>query len=220
MRAVGSRLPVSAKLAMSRHPYPSAGALLDDCAAAAADQVIMEAGGPVWDAAGFARLLEAARTGLAPAAADVVALVARALTQAHQAEAALGRVPSPALAPGYADLRRQLAGLIYPGFVAETGARRLPDLVRYLTAMNRRLEKMPESPARDAERMAGVHRVTDAWQQALAALSAPRRASADAQAVRWMIEEFRVSLFAQQLGTTGPVSEQRIQRALDRLTGR
>ena len=220
VRAVGSRLPTSAKLAMSRHPYPSAAALLDDCAATAADQVIIEAGGPVWDAAGFARLLEAARTALAPAAADVVALVARALTQAHQAEASLGRTPAPALAAGYADLRRQLAGLIHPGFVAETGARRLPDLVRYLTAMNRRLEKMPESPARDAERMAAVHRVTGAWQQALGSLSAPRRASADAQAVRWMIEEFRVSLFAQQLGTTGPVSEQRIQRALDQLTRR
>ena len=62
-RAVASRLPVSAKLAMSRHPYPSTDALLDDCAAAAADQVITEAGGPAWDEAGFARLLEAARDG-------------------------------------------------------------------------------------------------------------------------------------------------------------
>ena len=184
--------------------------------------MITDAGGPAWDAAGFARLVEAARTALAPARRGR----GRAggpgpRPQAHEAEAALGRGPRlRRWPPAYADLRRQLAGLIYPGFVAETGARRLPDLVRYLTAMNRRLDKMPESPARDAERMAGVHRVTDAWQQALAALSAPRRAGADVQAVRWMIEELRVSLFAQQLGTTGPVSEQRIQRALDRLTGR
>ena len=94
-RAVASRLPVSAKLAMSRHPYPSTDALLDDCAAAAADQVITEAGGPAWDEAGFARLLEAARSALAARTADVVALVARALGEAHQVEASLAATPSP-----------------------------------------------------------------------------------------------------------------------------
>ncbi|HUY50244.1 MAG TPA: ATP-dependent RNA helicase HrpA [Streptosporangiaceae bacterium] len=219
-RAVAGRLPVSAKLAMSRHPYPGNDALLDDCAAAAADQVIMEAGEPAWDAAGFGRLLEAARSALPAATADVVSLVARVLAEAHQAEASLGGTPSPALGPAFADMRAQLSALVYPGFVAETGARRLPDLVRYLRAISRRLEKMPAAPARDADRMAAVHRATDAYQRAMAELAPPRRCGADARAVRWMIEELRVSLFAQTLGTPGPVSEQRIERALDRLAGR
>src|SRR5260370_34395130 len=85
--SIASRLPVNAKLAMSRHPYPSAGALLEDCAACAADQVIAEAGGPAWDAAGFAHLRGAARSGLAAATAVVVDAVARALAEAHQVEA-------------------------------------------------------------------------------------------------------------------------------------
>ena len=216
-RAVASRLPVSAKLAMSRHPYPGTEALLEDCAAAAADQVITESGGPAWDEAGFARLLEAARAGLAARTADVVAQVTRALGEAHQVESGLAATPSPPVRAAVADLREQLSGLVYPGFVAETGARRLPDLVRYLRAMSRRLEKMAEAPGRDAERMAVVQQVTEDYQQTVADLPPARRDDPDVRAVRWMIEELRVSLFAQTLGTSGPVSERRIERALDQL---
>lgn len=217
VRSVASLLPVSAKLAMSSHPYPSAGALLDDCAACAADQVIASAGGPAWDAEGFGRLAAAARSDLAVTAADVVADAARVLAEAHQVEVGLARTPSPALAPAFADMRSQLSALIYPGFVAETGAARLPDLARYLRAINRRLEKAPADPARDADRMMIVHRATDAYQRARGELAAAGHDGADHRAVRWMIEELRVSLFAQTLGTPVPVSEQRIQTALERL---
>ena len=220
VRSVASRLPVNAKLAMSRHPYPGAAALLDDCAACAADQVIEEAGGPAWDAEGFGGLLEAARSRLAVTAVAVVGVVARVLAEAHDAEAGMGRQASPAAAAALADMRAQLSALVYPGFVAETGARRLPDLVRYLRAISHRLAKMPEDPWRDADRMAAVHRVMDAYQQALRDLPESGRGSAEARAVRWMIEELRVSLFAQMLGTSGPVSEKRIRAALDRLAGR
>jgi ATP-dependent helicase HrpA len=215
VRSIASRLPAAATLAMSRHPYPSASALLDDCAACAADQVIAEAGGPSWDAAGFGQLIEAARSALPAATAGVVGAVARVLAAAHEVEAALDHSTAPAAV--LADIRDQFAALIYPGFVAETGSRRLPDLARYLQAISRRLEKMPEDPRRDAERMAAVHRVTDAYQQALAELAASGRCDTDVRAVRWMIEELRVSLFAQALGTPVPVSEQRIRKELDRL---
>ena len=217
VRSVASRLPVTAKLAMSRSPYPNPAALLDDCAACAADQVIAEAGGPAWDAAGFAQLLETARTALPVAAADVVSAVARVLAEAHQVEASLGATAGPMLAAAFADMRAQLSGLIYPGFIAETGSKRLPDLARYLTAIGRRLEKAPADPRRDAERMAIVRRVTDAYQRASGGLPAAGRDSESARTVRWMIEELRVSLFAQALGTPVPVSEQRIQKALDQL---
>ncbi len=217
VRSVAGRLPVTAKLAMSRHPYPSSDALLEDCAACAADQVIAAAGGPAWDAEGFGNLLAAARAALAVTAADVVAAVVRALAEAHQVEVGLGRAASPALAPALGDMRTQLAALIYPGFVAETGAQRLPDLVRYLCAISRRLEKAPADPGRDTERMMIVHRVTDAYRRASGELAAAGRRDADRQAVRWMIEELRVSLFAQTLGTPVPVSERRIQTALQRL---
>jgi ATP-dependent RNA helicase HrpA len=215
VRSIAGRLPPRAKLALSSHPYPSAIALLDDCAACAADFVIAESGGPAWDAAGFARLVDAARSSLAVTTADVVEVVARVLAEAHEVRTRLGRAGGPPAA--LEDMRAQFSALIYPGFIAETGVRRLPDLVRYLKAITRRLDKMAESAARDTERMAVVHRVTDAYQQALHELAEPARSGDDAAAIRWMIEELRVSLFAQTLGTPEPVSEKRIRAALDRL---
>ena len=204
---------------MSRNPYPSVGALLDDCAACAADQVIAEAGGPAWDADG---LRPAAGGGPRSACRwprpAVVDVVARVLAAAHEVEVGLDRAASPALAPAVADARAQFAGLIYPGFVAETGAARLPDLVRYLRA----------SPAagQGARRAAPRRRadgdrapVTEAYRRPRGPAARGRRDGAGVQAVRWMIEELRVSLFAQALGTTGPVSERRILAALDRLAG-
>jgi ATP-dependent helicase HrpA len=221
VRSIASRLPANVKLAMSAAPYPSPAALLDDCVACAADQVITNAGGPAWDNEGFARLLAAAHAGLRSAVADVVNLVAQILTEAHEAQAALSRTGGggpggSVVAPALADMRAQLSGLIYQGFVAETGLERLPHLTRYLRAIARRVEKLPADPIRDAERMAAVQRVTDAYRLTAAGLPPGRRGD-EARAVRWMIEELRVSLFAQTLGTPVPVSEKRILPALDRL---
>ena len=219
VRSIADRLPVERKLALSRNPYPSIGALLEDCVAAAADQVIADAGGPAWDAEGFARLVAEARPALPLATARAVDAAGQVLEAAHEAEARLRATPSPPLAPAFADARAQFAALIHPGFVSETGLPRLPDLVRYLRAISRRLDTLAAAPGRDTERMAIVRRVTDAYQQAVAELPPARRSGADVRAVRWMIEELRVSLFAQVLGTPVPVSEKRIRAALDRLTG-
>jgi ATP-dependent helicase HrpA len=218
-RAVASRLPTTAKLAMSRHPYASAAALLDDCAACAADEIIARVGGPAWDTKAFGALLEAARAELRPRTADVVSAVARILGEAHAVESALDAARSPLFAAAVADMRGQLAGLIYPGFVAETGARRLPDLVRYLRAIAHRLDRAPADVRRDADRMDVVHRVSDECQRRLGELGPRSRHREDVLAVRWMIEELRVSLFAQQIGAAIPVSEQRIYAALERLSG-
>src|SRR5262249_37535637 len=158
-----------------------------------------------------------ARSPLPLATARVLDVVAQVLEAAHEAEARLQRTPAPALAAAVADAREQFAALIYPGFISETGLRRLPDLARYLRAISRRLEVAAEDPRRDAERTAVVHRVTGACREAVEQLLPARRAGAHGQAVRRMIEELRVSLFAQVLGTSGPVSEKRIQAALARL---
>ncbi|MBO0813802.1 MAG: DUF3418 domain-containing protein, partial [Actinobacteria bacterium] len=217
LRSIADRLPASSKLAMSRSPYPSIGALLDDCAACAADQVISDAGGPAWDAGGFARLVTEARSALPLAMSRALDAVGEVMVAAHEAESAMRSATSPVLAAALADAQAQFAALIYPGFISETGVRRLPDLARYLRAISRRLEVAAQDPGRDAERTAAVHRVTAAYRQAVEQLPPGRRADGEVQAVRWMIEELRVSLFAQMLGTSGPVSEKRIQAALARL---
>jgi len=114
-------------------------------------------------------------------------------------------------------MRAQMSGLIYPGFVTATGYRRLPQLTRYLRGIERRLDKLPENPARDAASMAVAQRVEQAYRQAVADLPPARRDDPDVTEIRWMLEELRVSLFAQTLGTLGPVSENRILSALGRL---
>jgi ATP-dependent helicase HrpA len=115
------------------------------------------------------------------------------------------------LAPSLADIRAQINGLVYPGFVTATGWKRLPDLVRYLQGIERRLEKLPQDPTRDALNMGSVHHVQDEYRTLLA--EAPP--SDELAAIRWMIEELRISLFAQSIGTAHPVSEKRIFRAMD-----
>jgi len=218
-RSVASRLPTNAKLAMSRHPYASAMAELDDCAAAAADEIIAENGGPAWDAESFAKLLDAARMSLRVKTADVVSAAARVLGAAHPVEARLDQLTNPAMAEAVADMRAQIAGLIYQGFISDIGARRLPDLVRYLGGVAQRIEKAPKELARDLDRMDIVHRVSDDYAQVLSELGPDAKYREDVKAIRWMIEELRVSLFAQSLGAAIPVSERRILAALDRLVG-
>jgi ATP-dependent helicase HrpA len=117
-----------------------------------------------------------------------------------------------------ADIAAQLSGLIAPGYLTRAGYDRLPSLVRYLQAIERRLDKLPDNPGRDAELMAAVHRCQAALADALARLGSERRSGPRIEAVRWMIEELRVSLFAQTLGTPAPVSERRVLTAIKSIT--
>ncbi len=217
-RSVASRLPTNAKLAMARHPYPNAMAELDDCAAAAIDEIVSANGGPAWDAQAFAKLLDATRLSLRVKTADVVSAAAKVLGAAHPVEVKLDQLANPAMAESAADLRTQLRGLIYPYFISDVGARRLPDLVRYLNGIGHRIEKAPKEIRRDLDRMDIVHRVTAEYQLVLTELGPDARLRPDVKAIRWMIEELRISLFAQPLGAAIPISEQRILAALDRLS--
>jgi ATP-dependent helicase HrpA len=104
------------------------------------------------------------------------------------------------------DLAQQRERLVHKGFVTEHGAARLPDIVRYLQAAAVRAEK--RSP-RDAELMGDVHVVQEEWSKLPAGRGRDR--------IFWMLEELRVSLFAPSLKAKGPVSVQRVWRALDEL---
>jgi len=215
VKSIAGRLSTPAKLALSHNPHGSVAAMFADCVNCAADHLMAQAGGPARDREGFKRLSAAVRSGLHEATADVVTHVESALRLAHAAAARLddSRVGQPAVA----DMRAQLSGLIYPGFITSTGYRRLPQLTRYLRGIERRLDKLPENPARDAANMAVARRVEQAYRQTLADLPAARRGDPDVTEVRWMLSELRVSLFAQTLGTLAPVSENRILAALSRL---
>ena len=217
VKSIAGGLTTRAKLALSHNPHGGVAALFADCVSCAADYLMAQAGGPAWDREGFERLAAAVRSDLRQVTADVVAQVESALRLAHTVSARLDDSRADAVRPAVADMREQLSGLIYPAFVTATGYGRLPHLTRYLRGIERRLDKLPENPARDAANMAVAQRVEQACRQAVADLPAARHGDADVTDVRWMLSELRVSLFAQTLGTQAPVSENRILGALDRL---
>ncbi len=205
------------KLALSQNPHGSVPALLADCVACAVDALMADAGGPAWDAQGFARLRDAVRADLVDVTLDILGHVEQILTAARTVEQALKTTSSLALVPALTDIRTQLDELVFPGFVTATGRGRLPDLVRYLRAMQRRLEKLPTTHNRDRQLMAQVHELREEYDDMVARLPADRREDEDVRQVRWMLEELRVSYFAQSLGTAYPVSDKRIRRAIDAL---
>ncbi|MFY1632687.1 ATP-dependent RNA helicase HrpA [Solwaraspora sp. WMMB335] len=212
---VSGRLSNQDKLALSRNPYRTVVELLDDCAGAAVDTLMAQAGGPAWDADGFAALREQVRAGLVDTTVDVVSRVRQVLAGAYAVQQRLGRTSDLALVAALADIREQLAALVYPGFVTATGHARLADLPRYLAAIERRLEKLPQNPRRDRDQQARIDTVRREYQQMLDGLPPARHNTDAARQIRWMIEELRVNVFAQALGTPYPVSEQRIYKMMD-----
>ena len=211
-KALQRQLPNATKLALNRNAPGGVSELLDDCLAAAVDSLVAANGGPPRDAPRFERLLQAVRAELPDALTRVVTTVVEVLRAAHGVEKQLKAAAVPAALPALVDMKRQLAGLVHRGFVSETGTARLPDLLRYLAGIERRLEKVGGDINRDRARMWDVEQAETALREAEQRRPAEAAALLD---VRWMIEELRVSLFAQSLGTAQPVSLQRILRALE-----
>jgi ATP-dependent helicase HrpA len=217
LKWVSGRLDNRAKLALTQNPHGSLVALLADCSAAAADEMIAEAGGPPWDAEGFAKLADRVKAELNERVLELLRGAQQVLAEWGPLVARLGNPVPPPLQPALNDLKVQVRGLVGPGFVAATGRRRLPDLRRYLAAAAWRLDRLPGDTARDTIRMGRVHAVQAELDTFLAGLAPGRRESDEVRQLRWMVEELRVSLFAQSLGTPYAISEQRIYRAMDQL---
>jgi ATP-dependent helicase HrpA len=205
-KALRDRLTKQTKAALSYAPHAGPAELLDDCIACAADLALTNHGGPVWDADAFERLREGVRAEIGDRAVGVVAVVGRILAAAHAIDTRLASLTAPGLDPAIADIHVQLARLVFPGFVTATGAARLPDLLRYLNAIELRIDKLPAQPGKDLDLMRRVQRLEDE-------LVRVRRPD-DTQRIRWLLEELRVSLFAQQLGTAAKVSEARVAREI------
>ncbi len=108
-------------------------------------------------------------------------------------------------------MRAQLGRLVYPGFLSATPAARLDDLPRFLEAARLRLERVASNTARDHDSMAMVHSLESRMQAFDRATPTPEQRDA-LEAFRWLVEELRVSLFAQMLGTRVKVSAKRLEK--------
>ncbi|WP_445515605.1 ATP-dependent RNA helicase HrpA [Streptomyces sp. NEAU-174] len=212
---VQGKLSNQAKLALSSSPHGSVQALFDDCVAAAADRLIAARGGPAWDEESFGKLFDAVRSDIMDATLETVRKVQEVLAAWQSCERRLKATRSPVLLPSLTDIREQLSELITPGFVTAHGVRRLPDLMRYLVAVDRRLQQLPGNAERDRARMAKVREMRDEYAWLLEQFRPGRPVPQEALEIRWMIEELRVSYFAHALGTAYPVSDKRIVKAID-----
>ncbi|MGI8949497.1 MAG: ATP-dependent RNA helicase HrpA [Ornithinimicrobium sp.] len=204
------------KLSLGHNPHGSVPALLDDALAAAVDSVVAQMpGGTVRTAADFDSALATVRQQTTPRVIEIVEHLAPVLDTARDVALRLDRLTAPAARVMRADLQEQLNALIRPGFVTETGYRRAPRLVVYLRAMAERLDKGVQDLHRDADRMEQVQVVQAELADFVTGLPPHRRNDPDVTAIGWQIQELRVSLFAQRLGTPQPVSAKRIYAAMD-----
>ena len=149
-------------------------------------------------------------------AASALAHAGRLVVTAVELDQRLDEVVAPAVADLVADARAHLRRLVHPGFVTVSGLHRLTDLDRYLAALAHRIDRIGEAPTRDRRHLAEVTAVEADHAKLLAALR-PSQITPRVVEVGWMIEELRVSLFAQSVGAKGSVSPKKITRELDAL---
>ncbi|UWS31148.1 ATP-dependent RNA helicase HrpA [Erwinia pyrifoliae] len=211
------KLPNKAKLGLYFNPYGKVLDLIDDCIACGVDKLIAESGGPSWQQQGYDRLHDKVRAALNDTVVEIAKKVEQILTAVFNINKRLkGRVDM-SMALALSDIKAQMSGLVYRGFVTGNGWKRLGDTLRYLQAIERRLEKVAVDPHSDRARMLKVESVQQVWSSWLDKLPPQRKDDVDVQDIRWMIEELRVSLFAQQLGTPYPISEKRILQAMEQI---
>ncbi|MGJ9412418.1 ATP-dependent RNA helicase HrpA [Aeromicrobium sp. CF4.19] len=193
---LGASLDLRQKLTLAAAPYRDAAAVLDDARLAALDDLVARHG-VAWDEAGFEALRQTVGAEVPEATEAVVRDVLRSVE-------ALADVTPDASEAGE-DVRVQLSWLVFEGFVREVGRVQLRRLPTYLRAAKRRLTAPSSAKAVDVQELeAELHALTDGWTRL-------RRMAPDVQQVRWALEELRVSLFAQNLGTAHPVSVKRVR---------
>ncbi|MGL5291022.1 MAG: DUF3418 domain-containing protein, partial [Vibrionaceae bacterium] len=208
-------LPNRSKLGLYFATYGKVSDVIDDCIACAIDKLITAHGGLTWDEGQFQKLKAHVEAELGDTVLKIAKQVEQILTLNFSINKKLkGRVDFT-LAFAMSDIKAQLDGLIFKGFAAKSGWQRLADIERYLNAIERRLEKLPIDPNRDRLHMLKIDAVTEQYKNLLARIPKGKMAPEEAVAVRWMIEELRVSFFAQQLGTAQPISDKRILHAIN-----
>ena len=204
-KAVADGLSNADKLGLAGSPYGSVTELLEDCVAAAVD-VLVARHGLVWDESSFAGLAAAVRAGLEETTRLVVHDVVRVLAAWREVDKLLSGSADMTMLPALADMKAQVGRLVHRGFVSDVGAEQLRHLPRYLGAVRTRRERLGAALGKDRLLMDQVAHLQAAYLHRLDALPDGRPPSAGLVTVRWMLEEFRVSLWDQSRGTARPVS--------------
>ncbi|GAA0544024.1 ATP-dependent RNA helicase HrpA [Rheinheimera aquimaris] len=207
-------LPNKAKLGLYFNPFGRVLELIDDCIAAGIDSLVEQTGLPD-DEQSFTALREQVRAELGDTVVLIALKVEQILTLCHDIQKRLkGRVDL-AHVQSQGDVKQQLSELIFKGFVSAHGAAKLDDLIRYLQAMQKRLEKLAVDPQRDRLLMLEYQKAFDAYHNLLGKFAGCKVLPTPVQDIYWMLQELKVSLHAQQLGTPYPISVKRVLHAVN-----
>ncbi len=190
---------------------PKAPDLADELVALILDLTFTEGLPAIRDQAAFEQRLETRRRGLPHTAAEVCQLAAGILDAYQRLRKRLSGITQINWMPSVLDLRAQLDALVFRGFLQQVPFEHLKDYPRYLKAADQRAEKLLHAAGRDQERLRELTPLLGRWRERGEAARAAERSDPRLDEIRWMIEELRVSLFAQQLGTAYPVSVKRIE---------
>jgi len=186
--------------------------LQDDLRAAIADRALVGDDPLPRDREAFAVQVKRARARLPAVVEGALRLLAAVASEHHALSQRIAALP-PAQRMLAAEIRTQRDALVYPGFLAATPWPQLAHLPRYLKALARRMARYPEHPERDARQAAEVARWWARYRERADDDRRAGRSSPALEAFRWMLEELRVSLFAQDLRTPAPVSFKRVEKA-------
>lgn len=214
---IQEHLTSAEKLSLGASPYRSTAALIDDALRAVIDAELSTVDGPdalPWNRATFESLRDRVNAGLPDRLFGIVATTAAVLAAAREVDVLIARSSSLQLMAPLAEAREQLNALVHDGFIGRTGLARLPRLVIYLRGIIHRVERLADNLGRDRAWMLEVQQAVELYTAAGGTLPLAADPEPRIREVRWMLEELRLSLFAQPLGAQGPISVQRIRKQL------
>ena len=211
VRYVSEHLSHKEKIVFTQNPHGSIDELIRDCTVAALDHLVPHT--PIFTHAEYSELYEHVRAELIETVFDVTKLVAEILSETTALKKAIKKATSLTTMHAVSDVKAQMENLVYPGFVAKTGYDQLVHIPRYLKAAQVRLTKLGPNLHRDNQLMLTVQDLEDSYDNAVKSLPTGTIVPDALRRVNWMIEELRVSFFAQELGTAYTVSEKRIAKA-------
>ena len=197
--------------APSRDDQQPAEDLADELMARILDRTFLDDRPPLRQQAAFAQRLTECRAQLLPTAQAVCQQAAAILETYQRLRQQLATITQINWLESVRDIQTQLDALIYRGFLREIPEARLKHYPRYLRAIEQRLDKLTHAAARDRDRLAELTPLLEQWRERQQTAQAAERHDPRLEEIRWMLEELRVSLFAQALGTAYPVSVKRVQ---------
>jgi ATP-dependent helicase HrpA len=212
------KLPNKAKLGLYFNPFGQIQALINDCINAGVDHLItqysVKFSTDIRNKADFQACCEYVRQDINELVLQIAQKIEQGLTTAHGINKKMkGNVPLTMI-NAHRDIKQHLDSLVFPDFVASIGVDKLNDWQRYIEGIKRRLDKLAIDPIKDKLHQLNIEKVLGEYEKKCQQIPPGREIPAELREIRWLIEELRISFFAQQLGTNMPISAKRISNQL------